>query len=178
MAVLLRGINVGGHKKVPMAALRALLESLGHRNVRTHLQSGNAVLSTPDPPADVETALEAALADRFGFEVRVLARTRAELCAVLDRNPLREVTEDGARMLAVFLSTAPDPATAAEHDVAALDPDRIRVGDRVVYQWCPDGVSRHPDVSAFVARHWRVVPTGRNWNTVQALDRMLGELPG
>lgn len=70
-AVLLRGINVGGHRKVPMAELRSLLEGLGHENVRTHLQSGNAVITTGGgaPEGELTAAIEGAIEDRFGFRV-------------------------------------------------------------------------------------------------------------
>ncbi|MFC5996762.1 hypothetical protein ACFQE5_21375 [Pseudonocardia hispaniensis] len=64
-------------------------------------------------------------------------------------------------------------AAAAEHDPTALDPQRIRLGDRVIYQWCPDGILQAPDVSAFVMKHWNLVVTGRNWNTVTKLAALL-----
>ena len=84
-----------------------------------------------------------------------------------------DVADNGSRMMALFLSAAPDPEAAAAHDPVALDPDRVRVGDRVIYQWCPDGVLKAPDVSAFVMKHWKVTVTGRNWNTVTKLADML-----
>lgn len=71
-AALLRGINVSGHKKVPMAELRTLLTELGHADVRTYLQSGNAVFSSASGDEDALTAqLEQAIEERFGFAVRV-----------------------------------------------------------------------------------------------------------
>src|SRR5688572_24083746 len=86
---LLRGINVGGNKKVPMAQLRELMEGLGYTDVATLLQSGNAVFTSKEKnPARVATQLEAAIAREFGFEVAVVIRTRDELAAVIQANPL------------------------------------------------------------------------------------------
>src|SRR3954454_2877015 len=107
---LLRGINVGGNKKVAMADLRALLSGLGYTNVRTHLQSGNAVLTSPSrDPQQLAGKIENRIQNRLGMTVRCLVRNRAEFRAVTDGNPLADVATDGSRMLALFLSEAPDP---------------------------------------------------------------------
>lgn len=173
-AVLLRGVNLGGRRKVSMAELRALLNRLGFDDVRTHLQSGNAVFGTVEtPPAKIAARVEAAIAGEFGMPVRCVVRTRDEMHAVLDGHPLADVADNGSRMMALFLSAEPDPALAAAHDPVALDPERIRRGDRVVYQWCPDGVLKAPDVAGFVTKRWKVTVTGRNWNTVARLAALL-----
>jgi len=90
---LLRGVNVGGKKKVAMAKLRALTEELGYRDVRTYVNSGNVVFSGRRRSAK---HLESALAEAFGFDVPVVLRTRDELAAVLEANPLRKVATDSA----------------------------------------------------------------------------------
>jgi uncharacterized protein (DUF1697 family) len=170
-AVLLRAVNVGGTTKVPMAGLRTLLEGLGYADVRTYLQSGNAVVTTDEPAAKVAERCEAAIADAFGMDVRCLVLSGAELREIADAHPLREVADHGSRMTALFLF---EPAPAGAADPTELDPQRIRVADRVIYQWCPDGISNAPDVAAFVRRRWRVSVTGRNWNTVEKLLDLLG----
>jgi uncharacterized protein (DUF1697 family) len=170
-AVLLRGINVGGHKKVPMAGLRTLLEGLGYADVRTYLQSGNAVVTTDEPAATVAKRCEVAIADAFGMDVRCLVLAGPELREIADAHPLRDVADDGSRMTALFLL---DPAPPGAADPVDLDPRHIRVTDRVIYQWCPDGISNAPDVAAFVRKSWKVSVTGRNWNTVEKLLALLG----
>ena len=75
---LLRGINVGGNKKVPMAELRALGEKLGWRQVATYIQSGNVVFAGGGGAAAAERALEQAIEKRFGFPVPVVVRTAAQ----------------------------------------------------------------------------------------------------
>jgi uncharacterized protein (DUF1697 family) len=176
-AVLLRGINVGGNKRVPMAQLRELLTAMGFDEVRTHLQSGNAVFTAAAArPADLAARIESGISDEFGMDVRCIVRTRDEMAAVVAGHPFTDIADNGSRMMALFLSAAPDPALAAEYDPVALDPDRTRLGeDRVIYQWCPDGVLKAPDVATFVARRWQVAVTGRNWNTVTKLAALLAD---
>ena len=86
-----------------------------------------------------------------------------------------KVIPSGSKLLVVFLSESPDPTLMAEHDPVELAPDRIRLGDRVIYQWCPDGILASPPVGGFVEKHWSVTTTGRNWNTVTKLATLLGE---
>lgn len=175
--VLLRGINVGKHTRVAMADLRALLADLGHTAVRTHLNSGNALFSTPDTvaaePAELNARIEAAITDRLGLTVRCMVRTAAELRAVPAGHPFADVATDGSRMFALFLSAAPDPRLVAAHDPAELDPGRVRHGERVVYHWCPDGLLAAPPVGATVEKRWAVAVTARNWNTVTRLVDLL-----
>ncbi|MGQ0839918.1 DUF1697 domain-containing protein [Actinokineospora sp.] len=170
---LLRGVNVSGHKKIAMADLRVLLTDLGFGDVRTLLQSGNAAFTADDSPASLESRIEDALVGRFELATRCLVRTGDELRAVLAAHPLVSLADNGSRMLAIFLSDDPDPALAATHDPVALDPEHVRVGKRVIYQWCPDGVAEAPLVGPFVERRWKVTATGRNWNTVTKLAAMV-----
>ncbi len=170
-AVLLRGVNVGGNKKVAMAELREMLTGLGYTQVRTLLQSGNAVLAADEPAAVVAERVEEALAERYGTEIRVLALTRADLEAAADGHPLRDVADNGSRMLVLWLFGEPPPGAPSP---AELDPDRIVVRGGLIYQWCPDGISNSPDVAAFVRKAWKVPTTGRNWNT---LEKLIGAIP-
>ena len=128
-AALLRGINVGRGNPVAMSDLRALLAGLGHSDVRTHLRSGNAVFSSPEADPDaVAAGIERALEARLGRRIACLVRTREEMERVVAANPLRGMADNGSRLMALFLSRAPDPARLAEHDPRALDPGRIAIG--------------------------------------------------
>ncbi|MGH3621597.1 MAG: DUF1697 domain-containing protein [Sciscionella sp.] len=171
---LLRGINVGGNKRIAMAELRELLAGLGHTDVRTHLQSGNVVFGAAGTDS-VELAgrIEEIIERRFGHSVRCLVRTRDELHAVIDGNPLGEHVDEGSKLIALFLSDAPDLSLLAEHDPTAFAPEDIRLGDRVIYQWCANGVLGSPNVGDFVRKHLRLEVTGRNWNTVTKLGTLL-----
>jgi uncharacterized protein (DUF1697 family) len=175
-AVLLRGINVGGKKKVAMADLRELLSGLGYTDVRTHLQSGNAVFTSPSSDSDkLAREIEHVIEARLGLSVRCLIRDRDEMHAVLDGNPLTAVATSGSKLLALFLSTAPEPDLLALHDPRSLASEHVRLGDRVIYQWCPNGVLEAPDVSRFVERNLKVTVTARNWNTVTKLAALIDE---
>src|SRR5690242_11421437 len=102
---LLRGINVGGNKKVPMARLRELLAELGFTAVGTLLNSGNAVFTAPETDqGELADRIETALDEQLGQSVRCLIRDRDELHAVIEANPFPEAVPDGSRYLAVFTS--------------------------------------------------------------------------
>ena len=172
-AALLRGINLGSRNRVPMAELRRLLSDLGLADVRTHLQSGNAVFSSDAGPESLRSRIEGAISRRFGFDVACLMRTGGELRAVIEANPLADVANDGSRLMVLFLSDNPDPGLLAHNDPVALDPEGIRIGQRVIYQWCPNGLMAAPPVSAFVEKRLKLIVTARNWNTVTKLGTLL-----
>lgn len=168
-AVLLRAVNLGGSSKVAMADLRALLADLGLDDVRTLLNSGNAVFDAEGTdPAELETRIGTALEAAYGKPIPCLVRTPAEVRAVLEQNPLADVATDGSRLLVHFLSATPDG------DVTALDP-HARAGDRIVYQWCPDGVRNAPNLAALLDKRLGVIATARNWNTVSKLAALLDQ---
>lgn len=164
---LLRGINVGSSKKVPMAELRQLLTGLGWTGVRTYLQSGNAVFITPEPQPG--PLLERALADHFGFEVRCLVRTAAELRSIAASCPFPAAGLDPAKLLVMFLERAPAPGHFDRLDAAAFAPVEFRHIDRAVYCYFPDGIGRSRLPDALGAALPGTLMTGRNWRTVQRL---------
>jgi uncharacterized protein (DUF1697 family) len=104
LVTFLRGINVGGAKRVAMADLRALLEDLGYEDVATVLQSGNAVVTTGASPAAAGKAIERAIADRLGLEVAVIVRTGEELARIVAADRLGGVADDPANSLVFFMT--------------------------------------------------------------------------
>lgn len=173
-AALLRGINVGKNKRLAMADLRAMLAGLGYADVRTHLNSGNAVFVSPAAdPVELAGQIEDGITKELGMSVRVLVRTAAELSLVVEQNPLYDRATNGSRMMAHFLFEPPDPTLLAEHDPVALSPTEIAVGDRVIYQWCPDGLLNAPGVGGFAEKLLKATVTTRNWNTVTKLNSLL-----
>jgi len=173
-AVLLRGINVGKAKRVAMADLRKLLGDLGYSAVRTHLNSGNAVVTGPEADEATQAArIETAVAETSGVSARCVVLSAAQLQAIIDGHPFADVADNGSRMMANVLSADPDPARLAEYDPVAIDRDHARLGERVIYQWCPDGVLAAPPVGAQAEKKLGVVVTARNWNTMTKLAELL-----
>jgi uncharacterized protein (DUF1697 family) len=166
---LLRGINLGRSKRIAMADLRALVEGLGYADVRTHLQSGNVLLTTSASPARAAKAIEGALDAELGVDVRVLVRTDDELASVVDRNPLGDVATDPARLLVTFLSGRPDPKRLRALDPADFEPDVFRAGAREIYVWCPNGYAGTKLTHAFWEKQLGLTGTARNWRTVTKL---------
>ncbi|MEV0258920.1 DUF1697 domain-containing protein [Streptomyces sp. NPDC050732] len=171
-AALLRGINVGGHRKVPMADLRTLLEGLGHGGVRTYLQSGNAVF-TADHGGEESLAAEvrAAIEEHFGFAVDVLVRDSAYLKAVADACPFPAAGLQPKQLHVTYFSAPVDRERFAAIDEVAFMPEEFRLGDRVLYLYAPDGLGRSKlaEQLARPALTKGLVATTRNWNTVTQL---------
>jgi uncharacterized protein (DUF1697 family) len=177
LAVLLRGINVGRHKRIKMADLRALLEAAGYRDVRTLLQSGNVVLETDSEPEAAARDIERAIAERTGFDVDVVIRTPEELAEVVRADPLGDVRTDGARHFVVFCSTPPAPEVVQRLEAQDFGSERWTLLGRDLHLWCPDGVQDSPLMKAATDARAVHTATARNWNTVEKL-LALAQAPG
>jgi uncharacterized protein (DUF1697 family) len=183
---LLRGINVGGRNKVPMADLRELVTSLGHTGVSTYIQSGNVLFSTAeDDTAKLAAALESAISDRFGIWSSVVVLSRDELARVLAANPYPD--EPNPRMVhVVFLNGSPprdllDRITAAESAVAAKGSrDTVQLAGQssgqALFLHTPDGYGTSElaqNVLKILAPPKKSRPglaaTARNWATATKL---------
>jgi uncharacterized protein (DUF1697 family) len=166
---LLRGINLGSHKRVGMGPLRELLVRLGYGDVRTYLQSGNVVLTSPASPERLQRELEQQIAEELGLETRVLVRTRDELADVIERDPLAGVADNPRRYQVSFLSAEPDAEVVRELGRVDVAPERFVVSGREIYTWHPDGIQRSKLNKVLSDRSLGVVATARNWNTVTKL---------
>ncbi|MGW7364958.1 DUF1697 domain-containing protein [Streptomyces sp. NPDC054841] len=177
-AALLRGINVGGHRKVPMADLRALLTELGHGDVRTYLQSGNAVFTsaTGDDEDRLAKGIERAVEKHFGFTVDCLVRGGSYLGAVVEKCPFPAAELEGRQLYVTYLSERVDPGRFASLDATAFLPEEFRFGDRALYLYAPGGLGRSKLAEALgrPSLYKGIVATTRNWNTVVKLAEMTG----
>jgi uncharacterized protein (DUF1697 family) len=175
---MLRGVNVGGRAKVPMADLRELLTGLGYRRVRTYLQSGNVVLDHRGTGAAVASGVAAAVADRFGLDVPVVVRSAGDLARVVGANPYPaeglDPDEEPNRFHVTFLAGDPDPA-AVDALVAKTDPyapDTLRVVGPDVFLHVPGGYGESKLTNSLIERTLGVRATTRNWRTVTTLAAM------
>lgn len=167
--VLLRGINVGKAKRVAMAELRELLTSLGHSDVKTVLNSGNAVVTTGARAAQTEQAVHAAIADRFGLDVAVVVRSSDQLASAMAADPFRSVATNGARHFLGFCSTAPEAAVARRLTGMSGDDFQVAVDGRHLYLWCPSGLLDSGFGALNLGHLLGVECTLRNWNTVEKM---------
>lgn len=172
LIALLRGINVGGNRKVPMAQLRELMEQLGHADVVTYVQSGNVVFAPADPgaaPEAVAAGIEGALEEAFGFRPAVAVRTREQLAAIVAADPFAGVADHPSRYHVLFLSAAGDAEALAEIDAAAFEPERFALRGRELYLWTPEGIGRSSLAQKLTERRIGAAATARNWRTVTKL---------
>jgi uncharacterized protein (DUF1697 family) len=164
---LLRGINVGSSNRIPMADLRELLYGLGYTDVKTLLQSGNAVFAAPgQAPEQIASAIESAIAERFGLKVPILVRTAAELRAVIEKNPME--VRDPKKFLVLFLNEVPAKDLMDGIDPIPFLPEEMIAGEREIYVYHPDGM-QNAKLVTHLGKRLAMPTTGRNWNTVTKL---------
>jgi uncharacterized protein (DUF1697 family) len=169
---LLRGINVGGNRKLPMAELRALAVDLGLESPRTYVASGNLVFSSSLGRPALEAKLERAIGDRFGFAVDVITRSAKQWQAYRAANPFPKESEATPNF--VMLCVGKDKPTAAQLEALrdrAADNERVETRGDAIWIWFGNGAGRSKIGSGPAKSVW----TTRNWRTVVAIDEMLRE---
>jgi uncharacterized protein (DUF1697 family) len=175
---MLRGINIGPHKRMKMDKLRACCEGLGFADVKTYIQSGNVIFKTPKlSPAALATKLGECIVKDFGFSAEVISRSREEMKAIIDHNPfMKERGIDLSKLHVLFLSGSASVAALKKLRELTLAPDRTHTSGKEIYFYFPNGVSgsslwKHP-----LDRVLSLPVTMRNWKTVTALYQMAMEV--
>ena len=169
---LLRGINVGRAKRIAMADLRALVERLGYGDVRTLLNSGNVLFSTNGRKGDPSRRIGAEIEKQLGVKSRVTVLTAAELDVAVRDNSLVKVATHPSRLLVGVLASRDDRARLEPLARQRWPGERLALGERVCYLWCPDGVSKSR-VLVEVEKVLGDAITSRNWGTIQKLHGLL-----
>ena len=157
-----------------MPELRSALEQAGFGEVPTYLQSGNVVIESRAKAESVRRKVEGVIAEGFGLEIAVVVRTKAELTAVVRRNPLEKIATDPKRHQVTFLSEKLAARAVRELEEAAAADERFVVAGREVYAWHPSGVARSKLWATLAGKRLGVTATSRNWTTVEALLRLAG----
>lgn len=158
-----------------MPALREALESEGFTDVRTYVQSGNVVLASDEESEAVLGTVRRVIADAFGLDIPVVARTGEELAQVVAANPLKDVATEPKRYQVSFLSSELAPETVERVQKLAAPPERVVVIGREVYAWHPGGVARSKLWNGLATKGGLgpgITATARNWTTVTALLEM------
>jgi uncharacterized protein (DUF1697 family) len=173
---LLRAVNLPGHNKIGMAALRELLAALGMQDVRSLLQSGNVVFrSDLHPLARLERVLEHGAEKRLGLETDFFVRTASDWKAIIAANPFPEEAErDPGHLLVMFLKEAPNREDVIALQRAIKGREVVRAKGRHAYIVYPDGVGRSRLTNALIEKKLATRGTGRNWNTVLRLGALVG----
>jgi uncharacterized protein (DUF1697 family) len=167
---LLRGINVGGQRKVPMAELRAVAEALGLTRVRTLIASGNLVFEGEGTCPELEAKLEAAVERHFGFPVDIMVRTAAQWAGYIAANPFPAEAQAAPKFLLLFAGKAANADDAVAWLAARAAPEEKVAGqDDALWIYFANGGGRSKLASGPKPGLW----TGRNWRTVLALEEML-----
>ena len=173
-AALLRGINVGGNKKVSMAELRDFAATLGLDDPRTLLQSGNLVFGSKATAQQLESKLETETQKRFGLETRYLLRTADEWQSAIDANPFRDAAaRDPSHLVVVFLRDAPAAKNVKALQAAIIGRETVRAVGKQAYLVYPDGQGESKLTLPMIEKALGTTGTGRNWNTVMKVNGLL-----
>ena len=177
---MLRAVNVGGHNKIKMDALRALYESLNLRDAQTYVQSGNVIFRTDERDVPrLAKRIEDAIERKFGFRPDVILRTAAEMREVIARNPFakRRGIEPG-KLLVSFLASDPGEEARGKVRQMKCDPEEMRIEGREIYIYFPNGAGRSKLNWAGLGKVLKTPATGRNWNSVTKMLEMAEKLEG
>lgn len=170
---LLRGINVGGHNKMPMAELRSLLSTIGLDQVQTYIQSGNLVFISADAQKDIESRIEQAIKRRFHLTIPVLVRSAADWCDYAECNPFPDAVKTEPNRVMLALSKKPPISGVADAlQKRTTDGETIIRTGNALWIHFPNGVGKSKLTPALLDRHAGSPVTLRNWLTVLKLREL------
>jgi uncharacterized protein (DUF1697 family) len=168
MFAFLKGVNIGGHKKIAMPALKKAFEAMGFKNVRTALASGNVVFEAPGRGAPRGHAISQGLEEAFGFPVMIVLRSAAEIREMIASEPFRGVPEGPTAKPCVTFLPDRDPRRPR---LRLPEPEKglriVRVTPGEIFSIvCYDENGRTPALMTYVARVFGADGTTRTWGTV------------
>jgi uncharacterized protein (DUF1697 family) len=171
---LLKGINVGGHKKVPMAELRTMLINAGFQNVQTYIQSGNIIFQSSEKTSELETKIENLIASNFGFEVSVIIKTNKELQTIFEGSPFSK--EKKEKSYFIMLNRIPEINLVEEVDQLIYENEEIIIKNDCLYFYCSAGFGKTKFNMNTYKRKLKLIGTARNYNTMVKLLSLSAEL--
>lgn len=169
---ILRGINVGGRRKILMADLRSLFEKLGFQEVQTYIQSGNALFHTDSPLTDIElaTKIEQAISKQYEFEVPVIVIATDQIGKIAKKNPfLKNKETDITHLHLTFLKEKPSKENQSKTEEYNYEPDQFVIKDQAVFVYCEGKYHKSKLTNNFFEKKLKVAATTRNWKTVLKL---------
>lgn len=174
---ILRGINVGGKRKILMADLRSLLEGLGFSDVSTYIQSGNAFFSSQTKSTDLEIAdeIQKAILEKYGFEVPVIVRTAKSIANAIKNNPFYEdESTDISKLHLTFLKEKPSDENRLKTETYNYEPDKFIISGSDTFIYCEGKYHKSKLTNNFFEKKLKVSATTRNWKTVLKLLELGG----
>ncbi len=165
--VLLKGINVGGHKKVPMAELRELLKNAKFQNVQTYIQSGNVIFQSSEKPSELENKIQKLIVTQFGFEVCVIIKTNKELQIIFEACPFSKEKKEASYF--IMLNKIPETNLLKEADKITYENEEVIIKNDCLYFYCSTGYGKTKFHMNTYERKLKVIGTARNYNTMLKL---------
>jgi len=171
--VLLRGINVGGKNKLPMAELRILLSENGYKNVTTYIQSGNIFLNSAKTVDEINENIKLLLKQQFGYDVPVVTLTAEEIKTCFTENPFLKVEEDVKNLHVTFLNTIPENNLVENIEINSENNDSYTIIGKTIYLHTPDGYHKTKFSNTQFEKKLKTQATTRNWRTTTKLYEMI-----
>lgn len=169
---VLRGINVGGKRRILMVDLKSLCEKLGWQNVESYIQSGNLIFNSDKPNSELENDLEKAIEERFGFSVPVIVRSSKELKSSIEKNPFYEESASIDQLHLTLLKEKPPQENTELIQNYVSEPDSFEVIDKDVFILCKGKYHKTKLTNNFFEKKLLTGATTRNWKTVLKLCEM------
>ena len=170
---ILRGINVSGQKKVPMAELKSLYEELNLKDISTYIQSGNVIFRT-ESIKGLSQKIEQKIFAKYNFNVPVIIRTMDEIQSVLKRNPfIKENNIDLEKLHVTYLAENPKQENIDKLNTYNYQPDLFCISGKEIYLYCPNGYGRTKLTNTFFENKLKVTATTRNWRTTNELFKIM-----
>ncbi|WP_299556915.1 DUF1697 domain-containing protein [Seonamhaeicola sp.] len=168
---LLRGINVSGQKKIPMAELRELLAKSGFKKVQTYIQSGNVVFqSSETDKGALALKMHSAIKSHFGFEVPVLVLTPKDLKQIFGDCPFPQEKKENSYF--TMLYTTPDKGLVEEASKKTYPNEEFVITPKCIYFYCDIGYGKAKFCNNFFERKLKTTATARNYKTMVKLVEM------
>ena len=173
--VLLRGINVGGHRKIPMALLKSLITELGGQNIQTYIQSGNIILDSKATPEALSNNIEQQIFKTFGYDIPTTVLTREEFEWCCYNNPFLNSEIDFKELHVTFLNRVPDDIKTSDlKNMPRHKNDRYKLLRNLIFLHTPDGYAKTKFSNQKLEKVLSCKATTRNWKTVMKLLDMMG----
>ncbi len=169
---ILRGINVGGHRKILMADLLKLLETIDLKYIQTYIQSGNLVFFSSKKADELEAEISETLFAKYGFEVEVVIRKRSQIQAIVDKNPFLKKDTDIKKLFVTFLKEKPSEADVNKLSDLNIGEDAYFINEKEVYLKYENKLSESKINNNVIENKLNVVATTRNWKTIKELLKL------